>query len=64
MHEDGYETRQVPLLNVFVRIFVLDPAQNAPFFLKKVTNQILWLNYAQLICKPMNKLNEKRSLIP
>ena len=28
MHGDGYETRQVPLFHVFVRIFGLDPAQN------------------------------------
>ena len=32
MHGDGYETRQVPLFHVFVRIFRLDPAQNTPFF--------------------------------
>ena len=32
MHGDGYETRQIPLFHVFVRIFSLDPAQNTPFF--------------------------------
>ena len=31
MHGDGYETRQVPLFDVFVRIFGLDPAQNTFF---------------------------------
>ena len=40
MHEDGYETLQAPLFHVFVRIFGLDPAQNAPF-VEKITNQIL-----------------------
>ena len=28
---DGYETGQVPLFHVFVRIFGLDPAQNMAF---------------------------------
>ena len=42
MHGDGYETGQVPLFHVFVRIFGLDPAQNTPFF-EKITNQILRL---------------------
>ena len=42
MHGDGYETGQVPLFHVFVRIFGLDPAQNTPFF-EKITNQILGL---------------------
>ena len=37
MHGDGYETGQVPLLHVFVRIIGLDPAQNTPFF-EKITN--------------------------
>ena len=32
MHGDGYETGQVPLFHVFVRIFGLYPAQNTPFF--------------------------------
>ena len=32
MHGDGYKTGQVPLFHVFVRIFLLDPAQNTPFF--------------------------------
>ena len=45
MHGDGYETRQVPLSHVFVRMFGLDPAQNTPLF-EKITNQILRLNYA------------------
>ena len=31
MHGEGYETRQVPLFHVFVRIFGLDPAQNTFF---------------------------------
>ena len=52
MHGDGYETGQVSLFHVFVRIFGLDPVLNAPFF-EKVTNQILRLNYAQLICEPV-----------
>ena len=43
MHGDGYETRQVPLFDVFVRIFGLDPAQNTPIF-DTITNQILRLN--------------------
>ena len=30
----SYETRQVPLFHVFVRIFGPDPAQNTPFFVK------------------------------
>ena len=29
---DGYETGQVPLFHVFVRIFGLDHAQNMPLF--------------------------------
>ena len=40
MHGGGYETRQVPLFHVFVRIFSLDPVQNTPFF-ENITNQIL-----------------------
>ena len=52
MHGDGYETGQVPLFHVFVRIFGLDPVQNTTFF-EKITNQILRLNYAQLICEPV-----------
>ena len=40
MHGGGYETRQVPLF------------QNTPFF-ENITNQILRLNYTQLICKPV-----------
>ena len=31
MHGDGYETGQVPLFHVFVRIVGLDPAQNTFF---------------------------------
>ena len=58
MHGDGYETRQVPLFHVFVRIFGLDPAQNTPFF-EKITNQILRLNYAQLIYKPVGSENKR-----
>ena len=54
MHGDGYETRQVPLF----RIFGLDPAQNTPFF-EKITNQILRLNYAQLIYKPVRCENKR-----
>ena len=53
---DGYETRQVPLSHVFVRTFGFDPAQNTPFF-EKITNQILRLNYAQLICKTVRTEN-------
>ena len=40
MHGGGYETRQVPLFHVFVRVFSLDPVQNTPFF-ENITNQIL-----------------------
>ena len=58
MHGDGYETWQVPLFHVFVRIFGLDPVQNTPFF-EKITNQILRLNYAQLICEPVRKRKQK-----
>ena len=57
MHGDGYETGQVPLLHVFVRTFGLDPAQNTPFF-ERITNQILRLNYAQLICEPVRSENK------
>ena len=32
MREDGYETRQVLLFHVYVRIFGLHPEQNPPFF--------------------------------
>ena len=58
MHGDGYETRQVPLFHVFVRIFGFDPAQNT-FFLEMITNQILRINYAQLICKLVRSENKK-----
>ena len=58
MHGDGYETGQVPLFHVFVHIFGLDPARNMPFF-KKITNQILRLNYAQLICEPVQSENKR-----
>ena len=58
MHGDGYETGQVPLFHVFVHIFGLDPAQNMPFF-EKITNQILRLNYAQLICEPVRSENRR-----
>ena len=58
MHEDGYETRQVLLFHVFVHIFGLDPAQNTPF-LKEITNQILRLNYAHLICEPVRSENKR-----
>ena len=54
MHGVGYETGQVSL---FVRIFGLDPAQNTPFF-EKITNQILRLNYAQLICELVRSENK------
>ena len=57
-HGDGYETGKVPLFHVFVRIFGLDPAQNTPFF-EKITNQILRLNYAQLICEPVRSENKR-----
>ena len=58
MHGDGYETRQVLLFHVFVRIFGLDPAQNTPF-LKKITNQILRFNYAHPICEPVGSENKR-----
>ena len=58
MHGDGYETGQVPLFHVFVRIFGLDRAQNTPF-LEKITNQILRLNYAQLIFEPVRSENKR-----
>ena len=58
MHGDGYENGQVPLLHVFVRIFGLDPAQYTPFF-EKIINQILRLNYAQLICEPVRSENKR-----
>ena len=58
MHGDGYETRQVPLFHVSVRIFGLDPAKKTPFF-EKIANQILRLNYAQLICKPVRSENKR-----
>ena len=58
MHADGYETGQVPLFHVSVRIFGLGPAQNTPF-LEKITNQILRLNYAQLICEPVLSENKR-----
>ena len=58
MHRDGYETRQVPLFHVFVLIFGLDPAENTPF-LEKMTNQILRINYAQLICKVVRSENKR-----
>ena len=58
MHGDGYETGQVPLFLVFVRIFGLDPAQNTPFF-EKITIQILRLNYTQLICEPVRSENKR-----
>ena len=58
MHGDGYETGQVPLFHVFVGIFGLYPAQNTPFF-EKITNQILRLNYARLICDPVRSENKR-----
>ena len=58
MHGGGYETRQFPLFHVFVRIFSLDPVQNTPFF-ENITNQILRLNYTQLICKPVRSKNKR-----
>ena len=58
MHRDGYETAQVSLFDVFVRIFGLDPTQNTPFF-DTITNQILGLNYARLIWEPMRDQNKR-----
>ena len=58
MHGDGYETRQVFLFHVFVCIFGLDGAQNLPFF-ENITNQIFRLNYAQLICEPVQSKNNR-----
>ena len=58
MHGDGYETLQVPLFDVFVRIFGLDPAQNTLFF-DTITNQILRLNYARLIWEPVRDQNKR-----
>ena len=58
MYGDGYETRQVPLFDVFVRIFGLDPAQNTPLF-DTITNQIFRLNYARLIWEPVRDQNKR-----
>ena len=58
MHGVGYETGQVPLFHVFVRIFGLDPAQNTPFF-EKITNQIVRIIYAQLSSEPVRSENKR-----
>ena len=54
----GFPKKTHPWFHIFVRIFGLDPAQNTPFF-EKITNQILRLNYAQLICKPVRSKNKR-----
>ena len=59
---DGYETQQVPLFDVFVHIFGLDPAQNTPFF-DTITNQILRLNYARLIWEPMRDQKKRLCMV-
>ena len=58
MRGDGYETGQVVLFHVFVRIFGLDPAQNTPF-VKKITNQILRFNYAYIVCETVRRENKR-----
>ena len=54
MHGDGYETGQVPLFHVFVRIFGLDPAQNMPFFLR-----LNYFYYLFTFCHRKKKLKYK-----
>lgn len=50
--------RKVFLFHLFVSIFCLDDAQNAPFF-EKITNHIFRLNYTQLICEPARSENKR-----
>ena len=58
MHRDGYETRQVPLFHVFVRIFGLEPAQNTIFF-EKITNQMFGFKLCVTNLQTRSKRKEK-----
>ena len=60
MHRDGYETRQVPLFHVFVRIFGLEPAQNTIFF-EKITTQMF--GFKLCVTNLQTRLKRKQKIV-
>ena len=55
IHEDGYETFCFTFLSVFLALTV----HKTYLFFEKITNQIFPLNYAQLICEPVQSENKR-----
>ena len=55
----GFSQKNAPLVSFLLSVFLALSLHKTHLFSRKITNQILRLNYAKLICKPVRSKNKR-----